>query len=298
MLDYGTEKMGPPLLLVPSLINKFYVLDLREKRSFARHLAAKGYRPLVVDWGVPGDIDRSFTLTDYVAGRLENALDAALKETHSQKLGLIGYCMGGTLSLALAQRRPDAFDRLALLATPWDFQAGAPGRKEQIRTLATQMEPFIEAEGELSIDLIQALFAALDPFKVPNKFCKFAELDPTSTKAQDFIAIEDWVNDGVPLAGPVARETLWKWYGENTTAWGAWQIDGRPVLPERIKTPSLIVVPTNDYIVPPESALALSETLPNGINRVLSQGHVSMMAGPKAGRSLYGPIAQWFASKP
>jgi len=298
LLDYAPGKAAPPLLLVPSLINKAYVLDLKEKRSLARHLANKGFRPLLVDWGAPGDVERSFTMTDYVAGRLESALDAALKETKAKSLGMIGYCMGGTLALALAQRRPDALNRLAFLATPWDFHAGAPGRKEQMQAFAAQMDPMIEVQGELSIDLIQTLFATLDPFKVPSKFCKLAALDPTSAKSQDFVAIEDWVNDGVPLAGPVARETMWKWYGENTPAWGAWQIDGRPVLPEEVKTPSLVVVPSNDTIVPPESALALFNILPNATKRVLSQGHISMMAGPKAASALYGPISQWFAPKP
>jgi len=297
LLDYGTKPNGAPVILIPSLINKAYILDLAEKRSLARFLAGRGFRPVLVDWGAPGELERAFTLTDYVL-RLEDAVAAVLEETSRKATDLIGYCMGGLLALALAQRQPEKIDRLALLATPWDFHAGTPGLKNQVRALASHLDPVIDANGELSIDLIQMLFATLDPFKVPDKFCKFSQLDPQSAKARDFVALEDWVNDGVPLVAAVAKETLWQWYGENAPAWGAWRIDGHPVLPEEVKTPSLVVIPSNDYIVPPPSALPLCEILPNAEKRIVSQGHISMMAGPNAARALYMPVARWFGAKP
>src|SRR5215469_2111673 len=51
LLDYGRDTAGPVVLVVPSLINRYYVLDLLPERSFLRHLAAEGLRPVVVDWG-------------------------------------------------------------------------------------------------------------------------------------------------------------------------------------------------------------------------------------------------------
>ena len=70
LFDYGCNTTGPVVLVVPSMINRYYVLDLLPERSFLRHLAAQGLRPVVVDWGVPGSDERDFDLTDYVAGRL------------------------------------------------------------------------------------------------------------------------------------------------------------------------------------------------------------------------------------
>ena len=58
LLDYGqvdgTKKDGIPVLFVPSLVNKGYVLDISTRRSMLRWLAARGVRPLLVDWGTPG----------------------------------------------------------------------------------------------------------------------------------------------------------------------------------------------------------------------------------------------------
>src|SRR6202043_2877398 len=104
-----------------------YVLDLLPKRSFVRFLAERGLRPLVLDWGEPGDAERDFSLTDYIAGPLEAAMDAAIALTEGP-VGLIGYCMGGLLALTLALRRPIDTACLALLATPWDFHAERPAQ--------------------------------------------------------------------------------------------------------------------------------------------------------------------------
>ena len=61
LLDYG-DPDGLPMLVVPSLINRAYILDLTVERSFLGHLAGVGYRPLLLDWGVPSGTELSSTL--------------------------------------------------------------------------------------------------------------------------------------------------------------------------------------------------------------------------------------------
>src|SRR3954471_9328563 len=100
LLDYGIGG-GLPVLFVPSLINRAYVLDLIEGHSMLRWLAAHGIRPLLVDWGWPEETERRFTLTDYIAGRLERAMAAAARAAEAPPV-LAGYCMGGTLTVAAA----------------------------------------------------------------------------------------------------------------------------------------------------------------------------------------------------
>ena len=159
VLDYAAPKAtGPAVLFVPSLINRAYILDLAPQRSMMRFLAAQGVRARLLDWGWPGPVERRFNLTDYVAGRLERAIGALAKD---RPIVLAGYCMGGLLTLAAAQRRPDHVAALALLATPWDFHAADPGMKQRIATLMPHLEPMLAA-GTLPIDALQAMFALLD----------------------------------------------------------------------------------------------------------------------------------------
>ena len=297
LLDYGGK--GPPVLVVPSLINRAYILDLLPERSFMRFLAERGFRPFLVDWQAPGEAERRFDLGDYVLGRLAGALDAVIDAygpDGRSGVVLAGYCMGGTLALGLAQHRASDLAGLALLATPWDLHAERVEQAALLAALLPGYEPVLEVLGELPVDMIQALFAALDPSLALRKFLGFAGLDPACERARQFVALEDWLNDGVPLAASVARECLGQWYGANATARGAWRLRGQAVLPQRIKTPSLSVIPDQDRIVPPGSALALAEVLPDCRVLRAPTGHIGMMSGGRAEAAVWQPFAEWALS--
>jgi polyhydroxyalkanoate synthase subunit PhaC len=291
LLDFGPEG-GRPVLVVPSLINRHYVLDLDADNSLMRHLAGRGLRPLLVDWGAPGPAEEGFDLDDYVAGRLGAALDAVMALAGAPPI-LLGYCMGGNLALALAALRPAEIAGLALLATPWDFHAEAA---DQARALAAAFEPawpYFEDLGMVPVDLLQSLFAALDPQLALRKFTGFAGLDPGSREAARFVALEDWLNDGIALTAPVARACIMDWYGANRPAHGEWTVAGRVVDPGALPHPALVVVPAQDRIVPPGSALALASALPGAILRRPALGHIGMVVGRRARRSVWAPLARW-----
>lgn len=300
LLDYGARRRdrgrAAPVLFVPSLINRYYILDLSRRRSLMRYLAANGIRPLLMDWGPPGVDERGYDLTDYIAGRLESALDAAT-EVCGGPVAVAGYCMGGLLALALAQRRPRQVSALALLATPWDFHVADDAHTRLLETLATPLDGLLAALGELPIDALQALFTWSDPTMVATKFRNLSKKDPDSALVEDFVALEDWLNDGVALSGPVARDCLVGWYGENRPARGEWRIAGEAVQPERLDLPCLIVVPRSDRIVPPKSAAALVSVIPNALRLTPPAGHIGMVVGRKAREGLWQPLGAWLTSR-
>ena len=292
LLDYGGDAGGAAILIVPSLINRFYVLDLLPELSFLQHLAERGLRPLVVDWGEPGRQERKFDLTDYVAGRLESAFDAALRLSGTP-IGVAGYCMGGLFALALALRRPEQTACLTLLATPWDFHAERAQPARFFGLIADCLPLLCDDQGALPVEVIQSLFFMIDPFSAERKFTRFAALDPIGDKARAFVALEDWVNDGVPLAAAVARDCARSWYGENEPARSQWQISGQLVDPKRLRSPSLVVVPSRDRIVPPSSAEALAAALCGATVLRPPLGHVGMMSAAHAPAVLWSAIADW-----
>jgi polyhydroxyalkanoate synthase len=101
LLDYGATHRAArgrrvrAVLVVPSLINRWEVLDLTAEKSLLRAMAAEGLRPYLVDWGTPGDEERRFDTTAYVA-RLERAL-AFVGKRARRAPAVMGYCMGGTM---------------------------------------------------------------------------------------------------------------------------------------------------------------------------------------------------------
>jgi polyhydroxyalkanoate synthase len=109
---------GPTVLLVPSLINRWYVLDLRKGASLCEALVAEGLDVFVLDWGEPHDEDRFLSWDDVLSRlarmvRRTNALAGS-----ASKLGLLGYCIGGTLSAIHAALRPEGVRALVNLAGP------------------------------------------------------------------------------------------------------------------------------------------------------------------------------------
>jgi polyhydroxyalkanoate synthase subunit PhaC len=291
LFDYGRSG-DPAVLVVPSLINRHYILDLLPERSFVGHLAGNGLRPLVVDWDAPGPEESRFDLTDYIAGRLDAAADAALSAAGGP-LAVIGYCMGGLLALALALRRRRAVASLALLATPWDFHAGYAAPARLLGAVADRLATCCGTAGVLPVDLIQSLFLLLDPFAAERKFVRFAGFDAQSDAARAFVALEDWINDGVPLALPTAHDCFRRWYGENEPGRGAWRVAGRVVAPQELRRPALVVVPAGDRIVPPRAAEPLVAALGDATVLRPRLGHVGMMSAAAAPAMLWNPVAQW-----
>lgn len=290
LLDYGGGT-GLPILIIPSLINRAYILDLTSRRSFVAHLARAGYRPLLLDWGLPHGAALGSTLAECIYGRTQAALDATLRLT-GQRPVLLGYCMGGLVACALAQVRAADLHGLALLATPWDFHAGAAGAAPPVAKLLP-LTLAIATLGHAPVELLQAFFVLLDPLRVVHKFQRFAELPPDSPRARLFVAVEDWLNDGVPLAGPVAQECLWHWYVENRPGHGSWAPGGEAVRPERLDLPSFVAIPQKDRIVPTASAEALARRLPRPTVVRPAGGHISMLVGDAAPTELWRPFTRW-----
>lgn len=294
LLDYG-DPAAPgalPVLFVPSLINRAYVLDLLPDRSMLRWLAAHGIRPLLLDWGWPGPIERAMTLDQVIAGPLERALASAVDRVGAPVV-LAGYCMGGLLTLAAALRRPAQVRALALLATPWDFHAADADLARRLAATLHLLEPVMAATGTLPVDALQVLFALPSPGALAAKYRAFGRMDQDGPAARDFVALEDWLNDGVPLGAHLARETLGGWYGANTPGRGAWRVGGQAMDPAALSVPAFVAVPHADRIVPPASALPLARLIPGAVLHQPAAGHVGMVAGPRATDMLWLPLLDW-----
>ena len=193
-----------------------------------------------------------FTLTDYIAGRLERGASAAV----GGPVVLAGYCMGGLLALAAALRRPDLVRGAGAAGDALGFprRAAASASRGWPRSLPL-LEPLLAPPARCRSMRCRRCSPLLDPAGIADKYRGFARLDPASAARRSFVALEDWLNDGVPLAAPVARECLAGWYGANTPARGDWRDRRRcRSIPAALACPAFVAVPARDRIVPPDSA--------------------------------------------
>jgi polyhydroxyalkanoate synthase subunit PhaC len=294
LLDFGLPQFpdAPPLLIVPSLINRHYVLDLRQGQSFVRWLAAAGLRPMLIVWDDLQASAETATVEGCITNRLEPAL-ASVRNLTGQRPFLLGYCLGGLLTAALAARRPNDIRGHIFMATPWDFHSGEDGLCKTAANMLPLMEPLLQTLGALPIDAVQMLFYALDPFQVIGKFLDFSEIGQDSEQATAFVALEDWLNDGLAMPAPIARTLLGEWHGENTPALGAWNVAGQPVQPQGLPHPALVLIPLQDRIVPPASALALGDALPHATILTVDTGHIGMVSSRRAPQLVWEPLLTW-----
>lgn len=291
LLDFGVEgEEKARILFIPSLINRYYILDLKEGRSLTDYLRKQGIRPLVMDWGNPDSEEQGFTCGDYITERLMPAL-ASTKGT--TPIIAAGYCMGGLLALALAQLAPKHIDALALIATPWDFHSPSFPNINLDAPHTARLREVLETRSSLSGDIIQTLFYATNPWQFARKFAAFAKLAPNSDDAEDFVAIESWVNDNVAMPAPIAEECLIGWAQENRPACAKWQVAGTTIAPEALDLPVFAACPAHDTIVPPDCAEPLLPLLQNPTVIRPASGHVGMVAGASAEHELWYPLSAW-----
>lgn len=296
LLDYGiycSKKNAPRLLLVPSLINRYYILDLSAKQSFARYLAARGIYPLMLDWGAPGKTEAAYDAAAYVTNPLADAV-AFIARTTGAPVHLAGYCMGGVLTTALAVLQPENVASLSLLATPWDFHAPDCIRLRLGGETLHFLEQLITENSTVPPEWIQALFYWQQPWAFQQKFEKFAEAG-NSRNTRDFLNLEGWVNDGVPMTPALARDCFIGWAQHNVLAKKQWRVNGTVIDPSRVEKPVFLTIPQNDSVVPKQCALALAPHFKNATIHEPKTGHVGMIIGSKAKAHLWEPYADWLA---
>ncbi|MEM9627046.1 MAG: alpha/beta fold hydrolase [Pseudomonadota bacterium] len=290
LIDYGPVH-GWPLLVVPSLINRAYILDLMPGVSLLEFLRDGGIRPLLFDWGESSGANRQLGLSQLMQDYMEPALRYIRRDTGRRPL-VLGYCMGGTLTTALACLCHDQMAGLALLAPPWDFSRDHHST-DQAGRCHVALASGAGCIGSLPVDFQQMLFAQIDPLAVPRKFARFTKTELGSDAAHRFVAIEDWLNDGVSMSAEVATECLVDWYGNNMPARGTWRISGIPIRPERLHLPTFLAIPDHDRIVPPHSAEALGRILRNHELVKPRTGHIGMITGKNAKNVLWDPLLRW-----
>ncbi len=278
--DYGGA--GAPVLFVPSLINPPRVLDLSTDKSLLRWLSSRGHRVLLVDWGTPDAARQAMSVADHVERIL-----VPLIETLETPPVLAGYCLGGTMALAAAART--RVRGVATIAAPWRFSGFPDEARAKLAALWAAARPTTEALGLLPMEVLQSAFWSLDPARTVAKFEAFAALATDSEQATAFVALEDWANDGPPLAGAAARELFEDMFAADLHGREEWLVGGRAVDPAALDIPLLDIVSTVDRIVPAATAHGLGDRIE------LALGHVGMIVGSGARDSLWARLDRWLS---
>ncbi|MBI5513030.1 MAG: alpha/beta fold hydrolase [Deltaproteobacteria bacterium] len=287
-----------PVLLVPSLINRHYVLDLQPGRSFAEYLVSRGHEVFILDWGTPGPEDRHLTFDDVCDGYLGRAVRWCAKGAPRGKAHLLGYCLGGTLAAVHAAARPERVASLVALAAPVRFDdTGLLSRWSRVPTV--DLGALVEALGNVPWQLMQSAFHMLRPTLSLSKAAQLLDRAWDDEFLDGFLALETWGNDNVSFPGAAFRQYIQHLYREDALVKGTLTLGGRPARLEGIRCPTLAITFEHDTIVPVSSAAALLDhlTVPDRERIHLSGGHVGAVVSRKAAQTLWPRVSAWWAAR-
>ncbi|MEA3045785.1 MAG: poly[(R)-3-hydroxyalkanoate] polymerase subunit PhaC, partial [Sphingomonadales bacterium] len=161
-----------PLLYVPPLVNKYYLLDLQPKSSLIRWLVEQGHTLFVISWVNPGPALADKGLDDYLALGPVAALDAIAAATGERAVDLFGFCMGGTLAAIAAakmgtvpnsseNRDSPYFSSLTTIGSMFDFANMGQWATFTEPAQVEAMERHLQAKGVLAAHELQGLFSVV-----------------------------------------------------------------------------------------------------------------------------------------
>lgn len=285
-----------PLLLVPSMINRWYVLDLRRGSSFVEALVNAGHDVYCLDWGVPRDEDRYLTWDD-VLDRLHRVARFVRRSNDVESVGILGYCMGATLSAIHSALHPETVAALVNLAGPIDFgHAGILG--EMVRPEHFDAEAVATA-GNVRPTQMQSGFTAMRPTLGLSKLVGLFDRMGDPKAREGFYAMETWGNDNVPFPAAAYATYITELYQKNALVKGEHRVRGKRVDLGAIRCPVLTIGSERDTICPLPAARALNDRSGSADSTVLTVngGHVGAVVGSRAGAELYPATAKWLRER-
>lgn len=292
----------PPILCVYALINKPYVMDLQPGRSVVETLLAGGLDVYLIDWGTPNTLDQDLTIHDYVNGYVAAAVRATREEAHIDRIHMLGYCMGGTFAAMYAARHPEELQTLTLMAAPLDFDTDSSFLNVWARAPGFDAWKIARTFRLIPPEFFNAGFAFLDPLRTSYlKFKELLERIEDRPFVENFLRMEMWTNDGIPMAGPTYAEFIDKGYQRNLLVKGEWTLDGddQRLDLRRIEMPLATIVGLTDNLVPPESTERVHARVGSRDTMKYENpsGHIGLSTGRRAHVELWPRYAEWVRAR-
>ncbi|QAU35192.1 alpha/beta fold hydrolase [Janthinobacterium sp. 17J80-10] len=282
----GKKVRAMPIVITPPWINKFYIMDLNEKKSMVRHLVNEGFTVFMISWKNPGADMADNTFEKYLLKGMLKAIEAACAITGAPKVHAIGYCIGGTALTALMALLNSKFKPAQVPVAHWTLLASLadfsrPGEIEAFineHSLAT-IEQLMEKQGFLDKKQLSSAFRLLRPNSLIWHYVVHKYLYGETPPSLDVLY---WNSDSTRLPRAMHLFCLRQFYVDNNLAKkDAIVLDGQKIDLGRITQPLYSVGTTEDHITPWAGTFKTAALVKGPVRYVLStSGHILGIINP------------------
>jgi len=295
-----------PLLIIPPWINKYYILDLREKNSLVKWCVQQGLTVFVISWVNPDQRHAGKDFVDYMLEGPLAALDAMEKATGEKTANVLGYCLGGTLLASmlgyLAAQRDRRVASASFMTSLLDFSG------------AGELEVFIDEDQVASLERKMSERGYLEGSHMANTFNMLRSNDLIwSFVINNYLMGRDpfpfdllhWNQDSTRMPAKMHSFYLRNMYMKNKLREpGGITLAGTPIDVTKVKVPAYFVSAIEDHIAPWKATYSGARLLGGKTRFVLSgSGHIAGMINPPAANKygywtnekLPAEATEWFA---
>jgi len=289
----GANVGRPTILLVPSLINRSYIWDLRHGDSFVEHLLDAGYDVFCLDWGEPDARDAHNTMSTYVDDYMIAAVAAATRKCATVPI-VIGHCFGGLIAVlwaASAERQPAALITLAA-PTNWDEVGPLSWLTRQGRI---EPEDVLDETGNVPPAAMLAAFQMIRPLGDLVTYVTFLDRLHDREATQAIWALMVWARGHIPFPGTTFVEMIRKLSRENSLTTGKVAFGGHIRELSSITAPFLNIYGSKDHVAPPASVKPLTALVGSlkADQRELNAGHIGLLVGSTMRKKTMPTVIGW-----
>ena len=288
----STDKVLPePVLIVPSCIMKYYILDLSPHNSMVKYLVDKGHTVFMVSWRNPGPEDRDLKMQDYLSSGVLAAMAAARASSGAARLHTMGYCLGGTF-LAMAAAAIGRLTRRKKGQRTAKEEALIPADLPELASvilLAAQTD--FSEPGELGVFIDEAQLATLRESMNQRGYLSGKQMGGSfvylasrgllwGRNTRRYLLGEDdasfdlmsWNADTTRLPARMHSEYLNSLFLNNALAAGQYRFAGSTLALMDIQAPMMVVATTRDHVSPWKSVYKVHLQTDTHVTFVLAEG--------------------------
>jgi polyhydroxyalkanoate synthase len=314
MMPVQRKQHAVPLVLVPPLGVTTETFDLMPQRSMVRYMAANGFKTYLVDWGKPKKEHAHLNLEDYSYTMLGTALEKVRAHSGSKDVSLMGWCMGGLLSLLHQGLVQDPSIRnIVTIASPIDMEsgrgavAGVAGAAQGLNGAAQLVSNYTN----LRLKALDPARLALPPwattlvFKMTDPVGSVTTYWDLVTRMSDrefvksYSTTADYLNNMLLYPGGVLKDMAVNVVVENQLAKGKVDVGDRLSELDKIESNLLAFAGETDILVPAEIAEKIVDIVASKDRefRLVPGGHMGVIIGSKAQDAVWAESVEWLAKR-